>query len=181
MIQFSLKLFKQLFFDNFFILFFLDFIMKPKPRFAVDKMLGRLAKWLRLLGYDTFYLNKIKPVTLLSIAQSENRIIVTKHRYFLKHPFPVSVIFLDSDTLEKQLQEIHKTYALHTERVFTRCPFCNSKTTPIEKEYIKKLVPEYVFRTHDHFQQCIRCGKIYWKGTHLQRARAFLEKIGLQK
>jgi len=142
-------------------------------------MFGRLAKWLRLLGYDTFYMNKIKPVTLLSIAQSEDRIIVTKHHYFLKHPFPVPILFLHSDTLKEQLQEIHKVYALHAERVFTRCPLCNSKTTPIERENVKKLVPEYVFRTHDHFQQCIRCGKIYWQGTHPERAMAWLKDIEL--
>jgi len=153
--------------------------MSASQNFAVDKMLGKLAKWLRLLGYDTFYINKIKPVTLLSIAQSEDRIIITKQRYFLKHPFPVPVLFLHSDTLEKQLQEIHKIYPLHAERIFTRCPLCNNKTTHIEKEYIKKLVPEYVFLTHDHFQQCIRCGKIYWHGTHLERAMAWLKDIEL--
>ncbi|MDP8242390.1 MAG: Mut7-C RNAse domain-containing protein [Candidatus Celaenobacter antarcticus] len=154
--------------------------MNSAHKFAVDKMLGRLAKWLRLLGYDTFYKNKIKPVTLLSIAQSENRIIVTKNRYFLKHPFPVPILFLNTDTLEKQLLEIDDKYPLQKNKAFSRCPLCNNATTPVEKENIKKLVPEYVFRTHECFHQCIHCGKIYWRGTHPQRALAFLEKIGLK-
>ena len=153
--------------------------MDDTPKFAADSMLGKLAKWLRLLGYDTFYKNKIKPVTLLSIAQSENRIILTKHRYFLKHPFPVPIIFLHSDALDKQLREIHEIFPLQAERIFTRCPICNRKTTPVDKEYVKKLVPDYVFRTHDQFHQCIRCGKIYWKGTHLERAMAWLKNAGL--
>lgn len=144
-------------------------------------MLGRLAKWLRLLGYDTFYLNKIKPVTLLSIAQSEDRIIVTKHRYFLKHPFPVPILFLNTDTLEQQLLEIDEKYPLQRNKAFSRCLLCNSMTTTIDKAYVRKLVPKYVFSSQEHFYQCIHCGKIYWNGTHLQRARAFLEKIGLQK
>ena len=155
--------------------------MKSKPKFAVDKMLGRLAKWLRLLGYDTFYRNKIRPIALLSIAQSEDRIIVTRNHYFLKHPFPVKIFFLITDTLEQQLSEIHKTYPLDTNKVFSRCTICNSITTAIEKEYLKKLVPEYVFSTQEHFHQCIRCGKIYWQGTHLQKAQLFFKKIGLQE
>lgn len=154
--------------------------MKSKPKFAVDKMLGRLAKWLRLLGYDTFYRNKIRPVTLLSVAQSEYRIIITKNHYFLKHPFPVPILFIKGNTLEPQLLEINEKYPLHRSKAFSRCPLCNNKTTPIEKEYVNKLVPEFVFNTQEQFHQCIRCGKIYWKGTHLEKALAFLEKIGLQ-
>ncbi|MBN2017835.1 MAG: Mut7-C RNAse domain-containing protein [Candidatus Cloacimonetes bacterium] len=151
--------------------------MENIPRFAVDSMLGKLAKWLRLLGYDTFYRNNIKPVTLLSIAQSEDRTIVTKHRHFLKHPFPVPIIFLRSNTVKEQLREIDSANKLTAEKAFTRCLICNRKTTPIDKEYVRKLIPEYVFRTHDHFHQCIRCGKIYWKGTHLKRAMLLLEKL----
>ena len=155
--------------------------MKSKPRFAIDKMLGRVAKWLRLLGYDTFYRNKIRPVTLLSVAQSEDRIIITKNHYFLKHPFPVPILFLTTNTLEQQLLEVNEKYPLQREKAFSRCPLCNNVTTPIEKEYVNGLVPEYVFSTQEHFYQCIHCGKIYWKGTHLQRAHAFLEKIGLHE
>ena len=153
--------------------------MNSTQKFAADTMLGKLAKWLRLLGYDTFYKNKIKPVTLLSIAQSEGRIIITRNYYFLKHPFPVPIIFLHSDILEKQLLEINEKYFLRKNKSFSRCPICNRVTTPIDKEYVKKLVPKYVFSTHENFHQCIRCGKIYWRGTHLERALAFLGKMGL--
>jgi len=153
--------------------------MNFTPKFAVDKMLGKLAKWLRLLGYDTFYRNKIKPVTLLSIAQSDDRIIVTRNHHFLKHPFPVPILFLKANTLEQQLLRVNEQYPLQRKKAFSRCPLCNNVTTSIEKEYVERIVPEYVFNTQEHFHQCIRCGKIYWNGTHLQRALAFLEKIGL--
>jgi len=153
--------------------------MNSTQKFAVDTMLGKLAKWLRLIGYDTFYKNKIKPVTLQSIAQSEKRIIVTRNHYFLKHPFPVPIIFLHSDILEKQLLEINEKYPLQKNNAFSRCPICNRVTTPINKEYVKKLVPKYVFSTQEYFHQCIHCGKIYWRGTHLERALAFLEKMVL--
>ncbi len=153
--------------------------MDSKPKFAVDSMLGKLAKWLRLLGYDTFYTNKIKPVTLLSVAQSENRIIISKRRYFLKHPFSVPILFLKTDKLEEQLLKIAEKYPFQKNKAFSRCLLCNNVTTPAEKVSIKKLVPKYVYSSQEYFFQCIHCGKIYWRGTHLERAIDFLGKMGL--
>ncbi len=153
--------------------------MKNYPRFAVDKMLGKLAKWLRILGYDTFYKNKISNATLLSIANSEHRIIITRNHFFKKSKHQIKIIFITKDRLEGQLIELNKKISLSKNRMFTRCPICNRKTTEIEKEYVKDIVPEYVYQTQERFFQCLLCGKVYWEGTHLLNAKKFIENLNL--
>jgi hypothetical protein len=149
--------------------------------FAVDKMLGKLAKWLRILGYDAYYSNKIKPETLISLAIRDNRIILTRNHKLLKRKHNIPVILIHSDTVEKQLKELNTTVPLSTERFFTRCPICNRKTYPIDKEGVKDIVPPYVYQTQDKFTHCIRCGRIYWQGTHITRAQEWLKNIGIYK
>jgi len=153
--------------------------MKNYPCFAVDKMLGKLAKWLRILGYDTFYKNKISNVTLLSIANSEDRILITRNHFFKKSKHQIKIIFITKGNLEKQLIELNQEVRLSTDKMFTRCPICNRKTTEIEKEYVKDIVPEYVYQTQDRFFTCILCGKVYWEGTHLLNAKKFIENLNL--
>jgi len=153
--------------------------MHGNIRFAVDRMLGSLAKWLRILGYDTYYRKQIKPINLVSIAQSQDRIIITKNRWFLKSKFSVKIIFLKSNSLDDMLREVHSFIPLETDRIFTRCIECNEKTIPVRKEDIKDLVPIYVYEHNEEFSRCKGCGKIYWKGTHFERAMNFIETLGL--
>ncbi|HEX38313.1 MAG TPA: hypothetical protein ENG70_05630 [Candidatus Cloacimonetes bacterium] len=149
--------------------------MQKKPRYAVDRMLGSLAKWLRILGYDTYYRKHIKPINLVSIAQSQDRAIITKNRWFLKSKFPIRIIFLNSNSLKDMLREVHAIIPLETDKIFTRCIVCNEKTIPVQKEEIKDFVPIYVYEHHDEFSRCNGCGKIYWKGTHFERVQNFIE------
>jgi len=153
--------------------------MKNYPCFAVDKMLGKLAKWLRILGYDTFYKNKISNATLLSIANKDNRILITRNHSFKKRKHQIKIIFISKDELRAQLAELNQEIKLSTDRIFTRCPICNRKTTEIEKEYVKDIVPEYVYQNQDRFFQCLLCGKVYWEGTHLLNAKKFIENLNL--
>lgn len=147
------------------------------PHFAVDKMLGKLAKWLRILGYDTFYKNNISNANLLSIANSEKRILITRNHFFKKRKHQIKIIFIKHDNLFDQLAELNDEIELSTDKMFTRCPICNHKTNQISKEYVKYLVPPYVYETHDKFYNCLLCGKIYWAGTHLDNAKKFIRKI----
>ncbi|MCK4338622.1 MAG: Mut7-C RNAse domain-containing protein [Candidatus Cloacimonetes bacterium] len=151
--------------------------MKNNPRFAVDKMLGKLAKWLRILGYDTFYKNKISNATLLSIANSDNRILITRNHFFKKRKHQIKIIFITKDNLKDQLLELKNEIKLSTNRMFIRCPICNHKTTPIDKEYVKDIVPAYVYQTQERFFQCLLCGKVYWAGTHLKNAKKFISNL----
>ncbi|MEA3475165.1 MAG: Mut7-C RNAse domain-containing protein [Candidatus Cloacimonadota bacterium] len=153
--------------------------MKNSPCFAVDKMLGKLAKWLRVLGYDTFYKNKISNATLLSIANKDKRILITRNHTFRKRRHPIKIIFIKKDNLKDQLLELNNEVRLSTDKMFTRCPICNRKTTEIEKEYVKDIVPEYVYQNQDRFFQCLLCGKVYWVGTHLENAKKFIENLNL--
>lgn len=155
--------------------------MKEKniPRFVVDKMLGKLAKWLRILGYDTFYKNKISNATLLSIANSDNKILITRNHFFKKSKHQIKIIFITKDNLKDQLLELNNKIKLSTDKLFTRCPICNRKITEIEKEYVKDIVPEYVYQNQDRFFQCLLCGKVYWAGTHLENAKKFIENLNL--
>lgn len=152
----------------------------PK-RFAVDKMLGKLAKWLRILGYDAYYSNKIEPAILLSIAISENRIVLTRNHKWLKRKYNIPVILIHSDKVDEQLRELNARIPLSIDDFFTRCPICNIKTFPIDKERVKRLVPPYVYHMHDKFTHCIRCGRVYWDGTHITHAQEWLKSIGIYK
>jgi hypothetical protein len=156
-------------------------VESKSKRFVVDKMLGKLAKWLRILGYDTFYTNKIKPETLLSIAISENRIILTRNHKLLKQKNRIPVILIHSDTVKEQLRELNSKIPLSANHLFTRCPICNQKTHPIEKEKVKGVVPPYVYQTEDKFTHCIQCGRTYWKGTHITHAKEWLKSIEIYK
>ena len=151
--------------------------MKNNPRFAVDKMLGKLAKWLRILGYDTFYKNIISNATLLSVANSDNRILITKNHFFKKRKHQIKIIFITSDDLKDQLLELKHEIKLSTDRIFTRCPICNRKTTRINKEFVNDIVPPYVYQNQERFFQCLLCGKVYWAGTHLENAKKFITDL----
>lgn len=145
--------------------------------FAVDKMLGTLAKWLRILGYDTFYHHHITNAKLLKIARKDKRIIITKSRYFHKIYTKVPIIFVHQDKLKLQMRELHSELNLTDQALFTRCVICNTLTKSIDKHTIKNLVPPYIYKTHNAFYHCIICGKVYWQGTHYEQAKEFFKEI----
>lgn len=149
-----------------------------QPKFIVDYMCGRLAKWLRMLGYDTVYLNKNLKQKILLKSLQEQRIVITRNTK-LSPKKAYKLIFIKYDKVFDQIKQVFEELKLRPteENFFHRCSLCNSLLVEIEKEKIKEVVPEYVFNTQEKFFKCDKCNKVYWKGTHYDLFLSDLRKI----
>lgn len=151
--------------------------MTSPPRFACDVMLGRTAKWLRLLGFDTFYGNRTADADLKKLCLEENRLLLTKD-VALHESMPAgSSRLVEAVHPREQLPEIATAFRLERLDLPPRCPLCNGELGAVNKESVKDRIPPYVFRTQDRFQRCGRCLKVYWPGTHLARIARIRETI----
>jgi len=132
-------------------------------------MLGKLAKRLRLLGFDVFYSNRLDDNSLINVALEQNRMILTRDRGLAVRPLASNNIFILSNDIEEQLLQVlssvHPDESIHP---LTRCSVCNQLLTEVFHEEIKDNVPRYVYDTHSTFLHCSSCGRIYWRGTHMQ-------------
>ena len=148
-------------------------------RFAVDKMLGRLATWLRLIGEDTTYGSHLSGQTLLRHARTEGRTVLTRDHRLLHVAGPPPLLFIVSDRFREQLREVVPACDLDPfAHPFTRCSRCNEALVAIAKTDIVGRVPPYVAATQDRFVRCPRCQRIYWPATHYQRVIEELRGMG---
>ncbi len=139
-------------------------------KLLLDGMLGRLAKWLRILGYDAAYFPDLDDNQLVRLARAEGRILLTCDRELTRRRGLTSLL-VESDELEEQIQQVISELHLETEQPFSRCPICNTPLQEVEKPSVKEHVPSYVFRTQEHFSLCPKCDRIYWQGTHWAKMR----------
>ncbi len=142
-------------------------------------MLGRLARWLRILGYDTLYKRDISDRELIRIAKQEGRVILTRDSGLLNHK-GVRCIFVRSDFIKEQLKEVLTFLSQRGFSIpgpFIRCPLCNGLLQEIPKAEAQALVPDHVYLRNNHFARCPGCGRIYWSGSHEERIRYFLADI----
>jgi uncharacterized protein with PIN domain len=144
------------------------------PRLLVDAMLGRLARWLRLMGYDTSYWRDGSDMALMQQARTEGRLIVTRDHQ-LAGRRGVRALLLTAETLDEQITEIRALLWGRTEP-FSRCPECNGELAELSPEAARELVPSYVWHTQSAFRHCPGCGRIYWKGTHWPGIRGRLDE-----
>lgn len=145
-------------------------------KLLLDGMLGRLAKWLRLLGYDTVYFPDLDDNELVRLARAEGRILLTRDRE-LTHRRGLNCLLVENDELEEQLQQVISDLHLDIEQPFSRCPVCNTPLQEVEKPSVKDRVPPYIFRTKEHFSLCPECDQIYWRGTHWAKMREKIARI----
>ena len=146
-------------------------------------MLGRLAKWLRILGFDTLYADKRLNEGLLLKSLKESRVLVTRSTSVSKKR-AWKLVFVKSDKFTEQVKQLAGELKLNLreECFFTRCTFCNIPLVPVEKkESVKALVPEYVFQSQHKFSRCPSCGKVYWAGSHYELLLKTLKEAGLSK
>jgi uncharacterized protein with PIN domain len=139
-------------------------------KFIVDSMLGKLAKRLRLMGYDTYYDPKADDREILRLSKEEDRFIVTRDSQMAKIR-GAKVFLIKSTDLMIQLKEISKLAKIRPEsgKSFSRCPECNTPVKDVSKEEVKKIVPKFVYETLNKFSYCPKCKKAYWQGTHYQK------------
>ncbi|KYK30164.1 hypothetical protein AYK20_04365 [Thermoplasmatales archaeon SG8-52-1] len=146
-------------------------------KFLCDQMLGTLAKWLRIYGFDTFYASSdIKDSELLKISKDENRILLTRDKELIYQARRenIKTFEIKSTDIDKELSNILSDIKIDKKMILSRCILCNSIVEEIKKENVKEKVPERVFNNNNKFWHCKKCNKIYWKGSHFEKMK---EKI----
>jgi hypothetical protein len=149
-------------------------------KFVADRMLGRLATWLRLLGFDTVYRPEWNAAALVRAARAEARVILTRDQRVRKRRDLPPALFITSDHFREQVQQVLAVYPIdRSEGLLTRCARCNERLESIAKPAVQARVPAYVFATQSEFVTCPRCHRVYWPATHAEHIRAELRAFGL--
>ena len=149
-------------------------------RFIVDRMLGKLAKWLRILGYDTLYWRGNDWELL--VEKGRGRIFLTRTTTLPPGGNFREVILVREDNPDLQLRSVMRELGLRMDqhRIFSRCVICNRQLQKIPKEEVEGRVPEFVFSNHSKFNFCPGCSRIYWKGTHQENMRKRITELSPQ-
>ena len=139
-------------------------------RFVADRMIGRLARMLRLLGYDTVYQPDLNPAGLAELAGREGRIILTRGETRLRFPGAPNVFSVSSENPPGQLREVVAEFSLDAKTgLWTRCTVCNGRISPVAKEEVKDQVKPKVYELYSEFYRCAGCERVYWHGSHVER------------
>jgi uncharacterized protein with PIN domain len=138
-------------------------------QFIADVMLGRLAKRLRLLGFDVLYGRTLDDDEIIRISLEEGRIVLTRDRGLAGRPLASNHFFINSDAVQDQLAEVLARFpADRSAPPLTRCSACNTTLTSLARHDARDLVPSHVYENHEVFTQCPECGRVYWTGSHVR-------------
>lgn len=149
-----------------------------EPRFVLDIHLGRLARYLRLLGFDTLYRNDFQDEELARISRAQRRILLTRDRGRLKRNEVTHGYCVRATAPREQLVEVLRRFDLfRIVAPFTRCLRCNGHLQPVRKEDVLHRLPPRVRQQYDEFCACQACGQVYWKGSHYRRMQWFVEEV----
>ena len=156
--------------------------LRPKPlretRFVLDVHLGRLATYLRMMGFDTLYRNDYADDELALISSSERRILLTRDRGLLMRNVVTHGYWLRATHPRQQLVEVLEHFDLFSAvQPFRRCLHCNGLLQPVEKTAISNQLQSKTRQYYDEFHQCRACNRIYWKGSHYQHMRQFIDNV----
>lgn len=147
-------------------------------KFILDVHLGKLARWLRMLGFDALYRNDYDDPEIVAIARREARTILTRDLGIMKRRAVIHGYHVQSTTPQEQLQEVMARYALRDQiRPFHRCIVCNGLLQEVKKAaVIDQLEPKTIEYYHEFFQ-CEACCKVYWRGSHFERMATFIDAL----
>lgn len=145
-------------------------------KFVCDHMLGTLAKWLRMLGYDTLFSPPIDDDELLETAWREKGILLTRDKNIGTFK-DVVILTIRSDALDEQLGEVIDAFDLKITDPMSRCSLCNTPIEEVEKEECRDKVPPGVFENQERFWLCPNCGKYYWAGSHWDKINEKIERL----
>lgn len=147
-------------------------------RFAADAMLGRLARWLRLLGFDCTYDPEISDEQIVRLALEEGRTVLTRDRRLPEQWWIEDVYLVGEERVREQLVEVIRRFDLASRvRVLTRCSECNQRLTRVDCSSISARVPPRILALHEDFSGCPDCGRVYWEGSHAARIRAVAQSL----
>ena len=149
------------------------------PRFLADRTLGRLAKWLRILGYDTTYLPQLSPQGLIREGRRQKRILLTRDTRVARQKNLSPCVFVQADRFRDQLRHVIASCQLDPLHfLFTRCLECNDPLADLPKEKVHDRVPAYVWETQSEFRHCPSCHRLYWGATHREHVIEELRRMG---
>ena len=155
--------------------FVIDFLIHM--RFIADNMLGKLAKWLRFLGYDVVYNKSLTDKELIELSCASDRFVLTRDKELTKRK-KFSGLYIKSEALDDQFKQVITEFNLILDnREFTRCPECNSLLNDIDKSGLENKVPPGVFERQEKFWRCDTCGQYYWRGTHYEKIKRKLRQF----
>ena len=147
-------------------------------RFAADRTVGKLAKWMRILGFDTIFESDLSSHYFYHHLDP-GRIILTRMTKIGQRSGAHRIIFVVADDVQRQLRQVVAELAISREDIcpFSICLRCNATIMGIDKELVSGLVPDYIWQTHDNFSRCQQCERIYWAGSHSERTMAVIERL----
>jgi uncharacterized protein with PIN domain len=147
-------------------------------KFITDASLARLAKWLRILGYDTAVFTREAGREMLRQAEAEDRIVMTRRGDMTERQFAGTLFLITDVIVSKQLDAVIKKFSLKIDRrkMFGICLECNQKLQPVKREEVRDLVPQFVFENCAQYNRCSSCHRIYWMGTHPRNVLKFMER-----
>jgi uncharacterized protein with PIN domain len=147
-------------------------------RFIADAMLGKLVKWLRVLGVDVLYDPRASDDQVVRLAEQEERILLTRDRRLAGRRGTHRRLLIDSDYYHEQVRQVVHRFGLEPAmHVFTRCLRCNTPLCTVARERVAAKVPPYVAATQTAFKRCATCDRIYWGGTHRDNMLRQLQAI----
>jgi uncharacterized protein with PIN domain len=138
-------------------------------KFIADVMLGRLAKRMRLLGFDVLYDRSLDDNGIIRLSLEHDRVVLTRDKGLAARPLAMNHLFIINDRVQDQLRQVRSAFPLEPVQPLTRCSECNTPLTQIEKSDAQEQVPQHVYEQTRDFLHCSTCGRIYWKGSHVQR------------
>lgn len=149
-----------------------------QPRFVLDAHLGKLARSLRLLGFDTLYSNVYTDAELEEISAAGKRTLLTRDRGLLKRSRVSRGYFVRATAPQAQVREVLRRFDLYRSGApFSRCLRCNGALQPAEREEVRHRVPSGVVEAFDTFSVCPDCGRVYWPGSHYERLRRLADQL----
>jgi uncharacterized protein with PIN domain len=139
-------------------------------------MLGTLAKWLPILGYDAIYDPGLDDYPLMRLARAQDRVLLTRDGE-LSRRRGVRSLLIESQVLDEQIRQVLDELGLESTPSFSRCPVCNGVLAPLDRQAARSLVPAYVAKTQEQFRRCPGCGRVYWQGSHWRHIEERLEAL----
>ncbi|MEA3372307.1 MAG: Mut7-C RNAse domain-containing protein [Campylobacterota bacterium] len=147
------------------------------PSFIADCHLGKVAKYLRMMGYNTLYFTHIEDDELIDLANAQHRIILTRDRE-LSERKKAPCLLIKATKTKEQLQEIIRQFDLYaSDEHFSRCIVCNTPLQPIEKDKVIERIPRKIAHYFSYFEICPTCERIYWHGDHYKRMKQFIDSL----
>lgn len=148
-------------------------------KFLVDRMLGRLARDLRLLGYDTLYYRGENLLELIDLGRKEHRVILTRNSRLIPKRSEDQIVQITKDNPALQLRELISRSDIQFEesRFFSRCLLCNALLEGVSRQEVEGKVPDFIFQHQKEFVRCPGCQKIYWPGTHREKMKRKIKEM----